>query len=667
MNGLAGELALCAAVLTSAWAAASAGIGWRLGDGRWVERARKAMFFHLVALLGASGVLLWALVRGDFRFTYIYAHTDVSLSVLYRISAFWSGQEGSLLLWALILAAMASVRAAQRKGGAGEPVTLGVLALLELFFAGLLLFGASPFGMGHAHAAGPMDGAGLNPMLQHWAMAIHPPMLFLGYAASALPLAIMIGRLVGAREGGAGADGNAWIAAMRRWAIFGWTSLTLGIVLGAWWAYVELGWGGYWAWDPVENASLLPWLTGAALLHAMAAHRRFGSFKWWSAWLSLGTCALCVLGTALTRSGFVESVHAFARSGIGVAFLGLLIGVVAAGVAVMVRKRAALAGDGHEAKLVSPEGMLIAGLVLLVSMAGVTLAGTVAPLVTGSVLDTPVSVGAAFYNRAVLPLAIGLGAVLAAAPLLAGPARGRRAMCAGVGAVLGLLLSVMRGWVAMEFLACAAIAGAVVFGIVGSAAREWWLGRANGWGRAAAAVFVGVHARRSGAWMAHVGLALLMIGVGGSGLFGDRHVLRLGAGETRAVGSYHVTLTSLESVREAGFSAAEATVLVRDARGREWTLRAQQRFYDRFPEPNTEVAVRAGLGEDVYVALVGWTVGGAEASLQVLVNPLTAWVWIGAGAMALGGAWAMAAGLVTARAAAPKEIKVSTGARAAHG
>lgn len=665
MTGLIGNFALCGATLAGVGALIGSWLSWRLRERAWLERARVALYVHFGCLLTAGAALLWALVGRDFRYAYVFDHTDRSLGLLYRVSAFWSGQEGSILLWALILAVLTSIRAMQLRAGPGEWVTLGVLAAIETFFAGLTLFGASPFGELAFGGAGILaDGVGLNPMLQHWAMAAHPPMLFLGYAGFALPMAIALGGLVGSE-----AD---WLGSMRRWAVFSWVCLTIGIALGAWWAYVELGWGGYWAWDPVENASLLPWLSGAALMHAIVGHKRFGGFRAWGAWLSLGTFALCVLGTSLTRSGFVQSVHAFAQSGIGVAFVGLLALLSVGGAIVLISRRRLLAGDQRDAPLLSVEGMVVAGIWLLVTMAVVTLTGTIMPLVSGSVMSSPVSVGPAYYNRAVLPLALALGAVMAVAPVLGGARPRRRLGIGAAGAAMCVASFAALGFVHAEFLICAAIAGFAVSAIVFQAIEEWLeVSRASSWSRGAAATFGGANARRLGAWAAHTGLVLVILGVAGSSIFSDRHMVRLSPGEVASVGGYTLKLDGLESVPGEGYTAAEATITLTSASGRVLTLRPQQRFYDRFSESNTEVAVRSGLGADLYVALMGWAAGGTEASLQVLINPLTMWIWIGAGIMALGGAWAIVPGLarrpVRATSATPAERGAGVSARAAQG
>ncbi|MCL4222257.1 MAG: cytochrome c biogenesis protein CcsA [Phycisphaerales bacterium] len=630
MTGLLGSLCLSGATVAWAGAAASGLAAWQTGEERWLARARGATVLGAALLLGASALLAWMLLSHDFTNAYVFAHTDRSLGVLARLSAFWAGQEGSILLWALMLALMSSVHAWRAREG----VSVAVLGGIVVFFAGLLVFAANPF----ETRAGSMDGSGMNPMLRHWAMALHPPLLFMGYAGFAVPMAMVFGGLVQQRSktdiAGTTRTGPVirQTLELRRWAIFAWVCLSLGMALGAWWAYVELGWGGYWAWDPVENASLAPWLTGLALVHAMVAHRKHGGFSGWVAWLSVGTFSLCVLGTALTRSGLLQSVHAFAQSSVGLAFFGLLAGVGGGGASVLVARRKALSGGAIRAW--SVEGVIHAGLWVLVAMAGATLAGTVLPLLSGATGDAAI-VGPAYYGRTVLPLAVVLMGLMGAAEL-AREARAARAWWMAGGAAGAVVAAAVTGLIDWRFMACAGVCGMVV----GSAGFEGW--RTAGGSRTPRPNIRGSGGSgRCWSLAAHVGMGLLATGVAGSSVFAEQTTTRLGPGESVTIGQYTLVLEELRRVRGEGWEAGEAVVRVRRGDGREAELRPQQRFYERFREASTEVSVRSGLDEDVSVALLGWTVGGTAASIAVHVNPLTSWIWAGAGLMALGGAGSM--------------------------
>ena len=375
----------------------------------------------------------------------------------YKLAALWAGQEGSLLLWAWLLAGLAALAVCLRRKDAPhhQAPAVAILAAICAAFAAMLLFAANPFQLGHLV---PADGEGLNPLLQNPAMAAHPPMLFLGYAALAVPMATFLAALISGRRD------RAWVASAQRWAVGAWLFLTVGILLGAQWAYVELGWGGYWAWDPVENASLLPWLTTTALLHCLIAQQRTGGMlKAWGAGLAISSFLLCIFGTYLTRSGVVASVHSFPRSPIGWFFLVMLVAGSVGSAGVMVWRRGLLNSDRRIEGLLSREGAFLAASALLVVMMLATLAGTIFPVLAKPFTHRPVTVGPEFYNTVVLPMGLALAALMALAPLL-GPAEGatrpgRRfflpALAAAHAAVLAGILGDWSPWM----MGCAAVAG----------------------------------------------------------------------------------------------------------------------------------------------------------------------------------------------------------------
>ncbi|MHC4589268.1 MAG: cytochrome c biogenesis protein CcsA, partial [Planctomycetota bacterium] len=314
-----GNLSLCAAILVAAGAVLASVASVRFRSPRLLRGARILLALVAVMLTATTAALIAALVNSDFRFDYVASYTERALPLGYKLAALWAGQEGSLLLWAWLLAILCMIAAVGWRTlvGTEHAVAVAVMALVCGFFGVLLLFAANPFQPVAGMA--PPDGRGLNPMLQDPAMIIHPPLLFLGYAGFTIPFALTIGVLV------AGRKDNHWIALVRRWLLASWLFLGAGIVLGAWWAYVELGWGGYWAWDPVENASLLPWLTSTALLHSIMVQQHRGMFKRWNVSLIFLTFTLCIFGTYLTRSGVIDSVHAYAGSLLGGFFLVFLV------------------------------------------------------------------------------------------------------------------------------------------------------------------------------------------------------------------------------------------------------------------------------------------------------------------------------------------------------
>ncbi len=638
MIALLGNLALCAALASGLAGVACSVLGRRAGD--WLWRARAAIVAAAACLLLAGAALMTALVSGDMRFAYVAAHTDLALPLHFRIAAFWSGQEGSLLLWAVLLGAMsaAAVKTRRHESDRAESVTLGTLSLVISFFAALLFLAANPFHAG-THTG---DGSGLNPLLQHPAMVMHPPVLFSGYAAFTIPFAIALGALFAGREG------DAWVAGARRWALGAWMLIGAGIVLGAWWAYVELGWGGYWAWDPVENASLLPWLTGAALVHTLGVHERRGMLRAWTGALAPLTFFLCITGTYLTRSGVIQSVHAFGQSPVGDFFVWFLAAGVPLTVAAIVLRRAALRSSGAVERFLSREGLVLTANVLLVLMAAATLVGTIFPILSGALGFTPVAVGPSFYNRVVVPMGVGCAVLMALGPML-GSATAARALIrrelaiptiAGTLAVVGAMLIGMRHPVA---LVCAA-AGAFTLVSLAIATGRAVVGRSRAHGTpllVAAARLIDDNHRRHGGHLAHAGFAVAILGIAGSSLLSVSETGTLRTGESLRVGRYSLRLDGMRQVEGPNYSAVEAEVVATPDGGSAFTLRPQRRFHQNAMDPTSEIAISSGWREDVYVALVGWESGGKIGVIQAHVNPMVSWIWAGAIAMTAGAALAL--------------------------
>ena len=636
MTELMGNVGLCFAVLAAAGALLVSLAACR-GSGRALSAARLLIGAVLVTLSTASGALLYALWRNDFAFQYVASYSERALPFGYKLAAFWAGQEGSLLLWAWLVAAMAVVFAlTQRREGERESATsLAVVSGVLLFFAVLMLFAANPFKLA---SPVPFDGHGLNPMLQDPWMIAHPPLLFVGYAGFLFPFAMLIGALV------AGRRDTGWLARLRPWAIVSWLFLSVGILFGAQWAYVELGWGGYWAWDPVENASLLPWLTGTALLHSIMAQQHRGMFKKWNALLIAATFVLCIFGSYLTRSGVIQSVHAFERSMIGTFFLTLLVALVVLSGVVLTARRRLLVSDHALEGLIGREGMFLATNVLLVGMTLLTLVGTIFPLISRVLAGQEVTVGPSFYNKVVAPLALVLVALMALGPMLTygtqAAARFARAMIAPALAAAAVVIgAAVAGYRNPWALLCAAVTTVAVLAIltdlVQSIRHRVAATRENP--LAALVRLVDANHRRYGGQLVHVGMLLIVIGVVGSSVFSNDQTLQFRPGERKAVGERSVEFVSLDEVRRENFTAIEAVVRVTDAAGRTVTLRPQRRFYDKSEQPNAEVAIESNWRQDVYVNLAGWEAGGALTAIQVIVNPLVSLMWTGGIVLIVGG------------------------------
>src|ERR1700675_4045804 len=382
-----------------------------------VLSAERAVYCVWALLTVAASLLVYSLIAGDFRLAYVAEHSNKSMEVPYKFASWWGGQEGSLLLWAWLLSTYASVVVFQnrRKFRMMMPYVTAVLMTTETFFLILISFVEQPFkvlmaGKGIVDAG---DGQGLNPLLKYWTMVIHPPMLYLGYVGFPVPFAFAIGSLITKQPG------DSWIHTTRRWTLVTWMFQTTGVLLGAGWAYAVLGWGGYWGWDPVENAALLPWITGTAFLHSVMMQEKRGMMKVWNVWLVFVTFMLCILGTMLTRSGIVNSVHAFAESSIGGWFIGFLSLILVVCFVAYVKNRDYLKSENQLDSIVSRESsFLFNNLILLVSCVAV-LSGTLFPVFSEWLSGSRISVGAPFFNKVNVPIGLLLLFLTGVGPLLA--------------------------------------------------------------------------------------------------------------------------------------------------------------------------------------------------------------------------------------------------------
>jgi cytochrome c-type biogenesis protein CcmF len=575
-------------------------------------------------------------LQSDFRVAYVAHYTERALPMGYKIAAFWAGQEGSLLLWAWVLAIMCSIALFQNRcsQGLAPAATAATLAAICGFFVALMMFAANPF---TALTRPPLDGHGLNPMLQDPGMIAHPPLLFLGYAGFAIPFAFLIGSLA------TDSRDNHWVTQIRRWSLLSWLFLSVGILLGAQWAYVELGWGGYWAWDPVENASLLPWLTATAFLHTLASEQRRGMFKIWNASLVAITFILCILGTYITRSGVVQSVHSFGESLVGTFFLVFLILITAVSAGLILWRLKSLKSEHELSGLFTREGAFMMGNVLLLSMMLVTLYGTIFPLLSG-IFGQPRTPEQSWYNAKVVPLALVLTAIMAVGPLLthgADAARrlGRGMIAPGLVAILAIGLAWFRGIQSGWALVCIAITGVAMLNMANDLTRSVVEHvRTTGENPAAALLrLIDHNHRRYGGQITHLGMIFIVIGVAGTSLFSLKpEPFQLNPGTSEQIGGYSVKLDSLKEVRESNFTAVEATLSITRPDGSVVTLKPQRRFYDKNQDANTEVAIESSWREDLYLTLAGWEESGKVVAIQAIVNPLMSWIWIGGLTLSLG-------------------------------
>ncbi len=677
-----GNFSLSAAMLVAAGAILASVYSVRFRSERAAALARWCVVLIAVCFTIAAGALLRAILHSDFQFQYVVDYTERALPTGYKYAAFWAGQAGSLLLWAWMLGVMCAMAVWQyRKKTGGEfALATATMALVLAFCATVLILDSDPTD-GYTNpftlvkqAIIPEDGHGMNPMLQDPGMIFHPPLLFLGYAGFTIPFAVLIGVLaVGRRD-------NRWLADIRRWVLASWVFLTAGIVLGAWWAYVELGWGGYWAWDPVENASLLPWLTATALLHSMVAQQHRGMFKIWNASLVAASFILCIFGTYLTRSGVIQSVHAFPESYIGQIFLAFLVLLVVGSVALILIRLPRLWTEHRLEGLISREGAFLFGNILLVVMMLTTLVGTIFPI-PSAWFGEAITVKPEFYNVIVAPMGLLLAFIMAHGPLLAfGKTAAQKIIRdvtpAGIISVLITLLTVIfskgiragyvEAWQTLEeahaslglvagvregmaaaigptaavlsvFIASLGTFVVIISFIKTVAARRKGTGENP---LAAALRLLDADKRRYGAQVAHLGVMLLILGVVGSSVFKTDRQQVLTVGEPAQIGVYELTVLSLNNTRGPNYDATAAEVRVVGPGGEALVLRPELRRYNKWRQQvNAEVALQSTLVKDVYLILGGYS--PTQANLQILVSPLVVWIWLGGIVLCAGGIYAM--------------------------
>jgi len=605
-----------------------------LATGASVRHARLATGASLLAAAVSCGTLEWALLRHDFGVRFVADNGGRHVPLYYTITSLWSSLDGSLLLWLLILAGYAGLlcRVVPAGGQRLHRYAMSVVSAVTVFFFALTYFAANPF---HPVHPVPADGPGPNPLLQqHPAMGLHPPLLYAGYVGLVVPFAYAVAGLLAGRAGG------AWLAAARNWTVPAWAMLTAGITLGAWWSYAVLGWGGYWAWDPVENASLLPWLTATAFLHAALPGRRVAETGWRVS-LACASFLLVLVGTFLTRSGVVASVHAFTESTLGPILLGFIL-LVTAGVVVLIGWR----GGPRDslplpASLLSRPIALIGNRILLTSIAGVVLIGTVFPLLAQATTGVRAAVGPAYFNRSALPLAIAALALMGLATLLGPGARRPGDLARRVAIPVGVALATVAvtgllsrpGPMALAAFGCAALA------LAGTArklldelrpTRSHWARRLR-------------HRRRAlGGLLAHAGIAIIAAGVAASSAYTVSAERELSVGQSIDVRGASARLVALDRSR----SGTDMTVRARLAlapRGRSDGEAAapQLRYYPQREATVSVPDIRSGPLHDTYTTLVATSADGSSATIRLAVNPMVGTIWAGGALTAAGGLLAL--------------------------
>jgi cytochrome c-type biogenesis protein CcmF len=628
-----GALAIILALALAAYAALSSLIGRLKRKPFLVLSGHRAVYAVWALITLAAGILEFALISSDFRFSYAVQHTNRTLPFLYKVAALWGGQEGSLLFWSWLLATYAAVVAFTNRNRHRDffPYVITVLMTVQTFFLLMNCFVATPFKMLalDGRIVGLEDGNGLSPLLQYPAMAIHPPMLYLGYVGFAVPFAFAIASLITRQPG------DAWIHTTRRWTLVTWLFQSAGIMLGAHWAYHVLGWGGYWGWDPVENASLLPWLSGTAFLHSVMMQEKKGMMKVWNIVLVSATFFLCILGTFLTRSGVVQSVHAFARSDIGKYFVSFLALGIAATIYLILDRLDYLKSESQLESVVSRESSFLFNNLILLASCFAVLWGTLFPVISEAVSGDKISLDTDWYNRLMVPIGLFLLFLTGVGPLFAwrrtsGESLRRNFQWPGL-AALALVAAlwaagVRHTYALISFGFCLFVALTVIV--------EFYKGSRSIAGRnqmgLARAVVELTHrnTRRYGGYLVHMGIVLMFIGFTGHA-FNQNEVKELALGDSMRIGRYDLRMANLEQGDTENYEWHRATVAVSkdgDALG---VLRPERRFYKASRQSTSEVGIRQRPNEDLYLNFGGMSDDNQRAVIQAYIFPLVNWIWVG--------------------------------------
>lgn len=634
-----GNLALTVALAFALYAVIALFVGTQTKRRALVKSGERSVYVFFAFITLAVVSLLYLLLRSDFSVEYVAHVTNRDMPFYYKLAALWGGQAGSLLLWTWVVSIYTTIVAVRNRNRRTDlvPVALGVMSATALFFLSLNIFSENPFrhlAVQHAGNVGPVpfapqDGNGLNPLLQHPVMVIHPPILYSGYIGMVVPFAFAMAALI-TRE-----LGNAWISLIRRWTLVAWGLLGLGIILGGKWAYMELGWGGYWAWDPVENASLMPWLTATAFLHSVIVQEKKDMLKVWNVVLIIATYLLVIFGTFLTRSGVVSSVHAFAQSSIGIFFVSYIALAGALSTWLIFSRLEYLRSDNELDSVVSRESSFLFNNLIFLSACFAVLWGTIFPVISEAIQGEKISVGAPFFNKINVPVGLVLLFLTGVGPLLAWRKSSMKSLRKNFFwplAIATLILPILfiagvrHFYALMSFYLCVFVTITIV--------SEFYRGvraRVRAHGEALFEAFgrlVGKNKRRYGGYIVHFGIVLLFLGFTGNA-FNKEKQGHLAEGESMTIGSYELTNDKLESGREPLYEWMKAHVTVKRNGRTVRTLVPEKRFYTASEQPTSEVALMTSPIEDFYVVFAGMSDDNTKAVIQVFLNPLVWWVWIG--------------------------------------
>ena len=637
MTAAIGHGSILLALALALWGITAPILIRRTGNPAFLSGARAAILGQFVLVTLASSALIYGLVTTNFSIQYVANNTTRATPVYYRVTGLWGALEGSLLLWEWILIIFSGLVAWIYKDRHREmmPWVLMIFSIVSAFFLGVLAFASNPF---TTIFPAPPDGRGLNPLLEDANMMSHPPLLYTGFVGLTVPYAFAMAALI------VGKLDEAWIVTTRRWTITAWLFLTMGNLVGAWWSYHVLGWGGYWAWDPVENAAFMPWLPATAFLHSVQVQERRHMLKVWNLSLIIIAFSLTIFGTFLTRSGVLSSIHAFSNGPVGVIFLAFLAFILLASFGLLAYRADLLKGQPQLDSMVSRESALLLNNVVLVSALFTIFLGTIFPLISEAVAGAPVSVGAPYFNSATVPLFLLLVFLMAVGPMIAWRKATwdnlRRNFLWPAAASLVLALALFIGGIReffplLGYTLCAFVAATIAFDTaLALRARRRLAGEGI---FTALAGLARRNQRRYGGLVIHLGIVLIALGIAGSMSYSLERQATLGQGETLAVGSYKIRFEGLRASEQPTHYRVEGAFQVSNDGRAIGLLSPALKFFPNQQSPVGRAVHRSTLAEDLYLILSGFSeLEKNRATLKVLVRPLVAWIWLGGVVIALG-------------------------------
>lgn len=631
-----GKFSLLFAFLLASASLAFIVIGLRRKDGRLIEvsyRMTKGIFVFMTL---ASAVLVYAFINNDFRLDYVASYSELSLPIFYKVTGLWAGQQGSLLFWGWLISLFTCillVRDERKLNTSYLPYVLFFMNITVLFFLFLSNFVIKPFEL---LAQIPADGNGLNPLLQNPGMVFHPPTLYIGYVGFTVPFAYAMAAMV------TGDLGDWWIKKTRVWTLVSWAFLTVGIVFGGWWAYRELGWGGVWGWDPVENSSIMPWFIATAFLHSVMVQERRNMLKVWNLSLIVITFALTIFGTFITRSGVIQSVHSFGRSPVGYVFLGFLVVVLASGFYLIVTRYDKLKEKNPKIEsMLSRESTFIYNNILLFALCFATFWGTVFPLISEAVKGVRISVGPPFFNTVNSPLLLLLLGLMAICPLLGWRRTSSR---------IAMKNFALPSLISFAFLPVFYFAGirdffpvffyVFILFVTLSIIREFYLGtrtnmrqRGIKWPSALYSLVMR-NKRKYGGFLVHIGVVVMVVGLVSYGYYQFKEDFLMKPGQEVSLKDFKLKYVNLQSGRRSNYESVSALIDVSVDGTYISTIKPEKRYYATF-EPSTEVAILSGPTRDLYLILSSWQRDGA-ITITAVINPFLSWIWYGTTLMTLG-------------------------------